>query len=37
MKFLSSKLHGLDGVARIYFVVMGVGVLLVVAVTQTDN
>ena len=28
---------GLDGIARIYFIVMGAGVLLVVAVTQTDG
>ncbi|MGI9202389.1 MAG: SPW repeat domain-containing protein [Woeseiaceae bacterium] len=28
---------GLDGLARIYLVVMGVGVLLVVAVSQTDG
>lgn len=28
---------GLDGVARIYMIVMGVGVLLVVAVTRTDD
>jgi hypothetical protein len=27
---------GLDGVARIYFIVMGVGVLLVVVVTDTS-
>jgi len=30
-------LLGLDGIARIYLVVMGAGVLLVVAVTQTDE
>jgi len=28
---------GLDGVARIYMIVMGAGVLLVVAVTRTDG
>ena len=28
---------GLDGIARIYLVVMGVGVFLIVAVTQTDG
>ncbi len=28
---------GLDGIARIYLVVMGAGVLLVVAVTQTSE
>lgn len=30
-------LLGLDGIARIYFIVMGAGVLLVVAVSRTDG